>query len=134
MWEEVNKNKWSKANNSLTFVLCIQFLSWIFYQYDFCCMYLYADDQNMKHLAIYFLKLFRYFDTQNEVKMACPVCQGTCTCKDCWANQCKDTESKVWHQRLILFCYNTFSLASLADTSVLCHIVSEIFGWYKQSW
>ncbi|KAJ7946891.1 lysine-specific demethylase JMJ25-like [Quillaja saponaria] len=36
----------------------------------------------------------RYFDTQNEVKLACPVCRGTCTCKDCLARQSKDNESK----------------------------------------
>lgn len=36
----------------------------------------------------------RYCDTQEEVKMACPVCRGTCTCKDCSANQSKDSESK----------------------------------------
>lgn len=36
----------------------------------------------------------RYFDTQNEVKKACPVCRGTCSCKDCRASQCKDRESK----------------------------------------
>ncbi|KAK7319593.1 hypothetical protein RJT34_04316 [Clitoria ternatea] len=36
----------------------------------------------------------RYFDTQTEVKKACPVCRGTCTCKDCLASQCKDSESK----------------------------------------
>ncbi|XP_050289017.1 lysine-specific demethylase JMJ28 isoform X3 [Quercus robur] len=36
----------------------------------------------------------RYFDTQEDVKMACPVCRGTCTCKDCSANQSKDRESK----------------------------------------
>ena len=41
------------------------------------------------------LILFRYFDTQEDVKMACPVCRGTCTCKDCSANQSKDRESKV---------------------------------------
>ncbi|KAF7803570.1 lysine-specific demethylase JMJ25-like [Senna tora] len=34
----------------------------------------------------------RYFDTQNEVKKACPVCRRTCTCKDCLASQCKDNE------------------------------------------
>ncbi|KAL1336037.1 hypothetical protein HN51_030453 [Arachis hypogaea] len=38
----------------------------------------------------------RYFDTQNEVKMACPVCRGTCTCKDCLAIQRKDRESKEY--------------------------------------
>ncbi|XP_027345887.1 lysine-specific demethylase JMJ25-like [Abrus precatorius] len=38
----------------------------------------------------------RYFDTQNEVKKACPVCRGTCTCKDCMANQCKDGASKEY--------------------------------------
>ncbi|PQM33205.1 hypothetical protein Pyn_14181 [Prunus yedoensis var. nudiflora] len=36
----------------------------------------------------------RYFDTQDEVKMACPVCRGTCTCKECSENQSKDAESK----------------------------------------
>ncbi|KAG2685234.1 hypothetical protein I3760_10G115200 [Carya illinoinensis] len=36
----------------------------------------------------------KYFDTQEEVKMACPVCRGTCTCKDCLANQSNDSESK----------------------------------------
>ncbi|KAK7362966.1 hypothetical protein VNO77_05091 [Canavalia gladiata] len=38
----------------------------------------------------------RYFDTQNEVKKACPVCRGTCTCKDCLASQCKDSENKEY--------------------------------------
>ncbi|KAF7841986.1 lysine-specific demethylase JMJ25-like [Senna tora] len=38
----------------------------------------------------------RYFDTQNEVKMACPVCRGTCSCKNCSASQCKDSESKEY--------------------------------------
>ncbi|KAK7412261.1 hypothetical protein VNO78_03712 [Psophocarpus tetragonolobus] len=38
--------------------------------------------------------LIRYFDTQNEVKMACPVCRGTCNCKDCLASQYEDSESK----------------------------------------
>ncbi|XP_027330361.1 lysine-specific demethylase JMJ25-like isoform X2 [Abrus precatorius] len=38
----------------------------------------------------------RYFDTQNEVKTACPVCRGTCTCKDCLASQYKDNESKEY--------------------------------------
>ncbi|TKY71613.1 Lysine-specific demethylase JMJ25 [Spatholobus suberectus] len=28
--------------------------------------------------------------------MACPVCRGTCTCKDCLASQYKDTESKEY--------------------------------------
>ncbi|KAM1139082.1 hypothetical protein ACFX2B_036482 [Malus domestica] len=36
----------------------------------------------------------RYFDTQDEVKMACPVCRGTCPCKECSENQTKDAESK----------------------------------------
>ncbi|TQD72395.1 hypothetical protein C1H46_042066 [Malus baccata] len=36
----------------------------------------------------------RYFDTQDEVKMACPVCRGTCPCKECSENQSKDAESK----------------------------------------
>ncbi|KAK7302681.1 hypothetical protein RJT34_13575 [Clitoria ternatea] len=38
----------------------------------------------------------RYFDTQNEVKTACPVCRGTCTCKDCLASQYEDNESKEY--------------------------------------
>ncbi|KAK7327985.1 hypothetical protein VNO77_22079 [Canavalia gladiata] len=38
----------------------------------------------------------RYFDTQNEVKTACPVCRGTCTCEDCLASQYKDNESKEY--------------------------------------
>ncbi|KAK7246604.1 hypothetical protein RIF29_41473 [Crotalaria pallida] len=38
----------------------------------------------------------RYFETQNEVKMACPVCRGTCTCKDCLASQCRGSESKEY--------------------------------------
>ncbi|XP_061349368.1 lysine-specific demethylase JMJ28-like [Gastrolobium bilobum] len=38
----------------------------------------------------------RYFDTQNEVKKACPVCRGTCTCKDCLESQSKDSESKEY--------------------------------------
>ncbi|TKY59356.1 Lysine-specific demethylase JMJ25 [Spatholobus suberectus] len=38
----------------------------------------------------------RYFDTQNEVKKACPVCRGTCTCKDCSASKCRDSESKEY--------------------------------------
>ncbi|EXB66022.1 Lysine-specific demethylase 3B [Morus notabilis] len=38
--------------------------------------------------------MIRYFDTQEEVKEACPVCRRTCTCKDCLENPSKDTESK----------------------------------------
>ncbi|KAE9595021.1 putative chromatin regulator PHD family [Lupinus albus] len=38
----------------------------------------------------------RYSETQDEVKMACPVCQGTCTCKDCFASQRRDNESKEY--------------------------------------
>ncbi|KAK4252742.1 hypothetical protein QN277_014351 [Acacia crassicarpa] len=38
----------------------------------------------------------RYFETQNEVKMTCPVCRGTCSCKDCLASQCKESESKEY--------------------------------------
>ncbi|XP_054777838.1 lysine-specific demethylase JMJ28 [Prosopis cineraria] len=38
----------------------------------------------------------RYFETQNEVKMACPVCRGTCSCKECLASRCKDSESKEY--------------------------------------
>ncbi|XP_058749821.1 lysine-specific demethylase JMJ28-like [Vicia villosa] len=36
----------------------------------------------------------RYSETPNEVKTACPVCRGTCTCKYCRAGLCKDNESK----------------------------------------
>ncbi|KAL5579283.1 hypothetical protein UlMin_011725 [Ulmus minor] len=36
----------------------------------------------------------RYFDTPEEVKMACPVCRKTCTCKNCLENQSNDTKSK----------------------------------------
>ncbi|KAL2579440.1 hypothetical protein AAZV13_15G063000 [Glycine max] len=36
----------------------------------------------------------RYFATQNEVKMACPVCRGTCTCKDCLSSQYEESERK----------------------------------------
>ncbi|KAH1049861.1 hypothetical protein GLYMA_08G060200v4 [Glycine max] len=36
----------------------------------------------------------RYFDAENEIKKACPVCRGTCPCKYCSASQCKDSESK----------------------------------------
>ncbi|KAK7400466.1 hypothetical protein VNO78_11674 [Psophocarpus tetragonolobus] len=38
----------------------------------------------------------RYLDTQNEVKKVCPVCRGTCNCKDCSTSQCKDSESKEY--------------------------------------
>ncbi|OIV96128.1 hypothetical protein TanjilG_13060 [Lupinus angustifolius] len=38
----------------------------------------------------------RYSETQDEVKMACPVCRGTCTCKDCFASQRRDNESKEY--------------------------------------
>ena len=44
------------------------------------------------------IKKTRYFDTQEEVNEACPVCRGTCMCKDCFKNLSKDTESKVWNQ------------------------------------
>ncbi|KAG4955860.1 hypothetical protein JHK84_041841 [Glycine max] len=37
-----------------------------------------------------------YFATQNEVKMACPVCRGTCTCKDCLSSQYEESESKEY--------------------------------------
>ncbi|KAJ0081400.1 hypothetical protein Patl1_10911 [Pistacia atlantica] len=36
----------------------------------------------------------RYFDTQEEVKKACPVCRGTCGCKACSSSQCRDLEYK----------------------------------------
>ncbi|CAL0312014.1 unnamed protein product [Lupinus luteus] len=36
------------------------------------------------------------FDTPYEVKKACPVCRGTCVCKDCLSNQRKDSESKEY--------------------------------------
>ncbi|KAH7545899.1 hypothetical protein FEM48_Zijuj01G0142600 [Ziziphus jujuba var. spinosa] len=39
--------------------------------------------------AVYYV-----LEKQEEVKMACPVCRKTCTCKDCIANQSKDTERK----------------------------------------
>ncbi|KAK9267837.1 hypothetical protein L1049_010273 [Liquidambar formosana] len=35
----------------------------------------------------------RYVNTE-EVKMACPVCRGTCSCKACLENQSKDIECK----------------------------------------
>ncbi|GAU20787.1 hypothetical protein TSUD_85060 [Trifolium subterraneum] len=38
----------------------------------------------------------RYLDTRKEVKKACPVCQGTCTCKVCLAGQCNGSESKSY--------------------------------------
>ncbi|XP_027191594.1 lysine-specific demethylase JMJ28-like isoform X2 [Cicer arietinum] len=37
-----------------------------------------------------------YLDTQNEVKKLCPVCRGTCSCKDCLASQCNGSESKAY--------------------------------------
>ncbi|XP_023518038.1 lysine-specific demethylase JMJ25-like [Cucurbita pepo subsp. pepo] len=36
----------------------------------------------------------RYFDTQEEVKKACPVCRGICHCKDCSMYQSLHTECK----------------------------------------
>ncbi|KAL6201103.1 hypothetical protein ACLB2K_024818 [Fragaria x ananassa] len=36
----------------------------------------------------------RYFDTQEEVKVSCPVCRGTCPCKECSENQPEGAESK----------------------------------------
>ncbi|CAK8577837.1 unnamed protein product [Lathyrus sativus] len=36
----------------------------------------------------------QYLDTRSEVKKACPVCQRTCTCKDCLGSQCNNSESK----------------------------------------
>ncbi|MED6211885.1 hypothetical protein PIB30_077882 [Stylosanthes scabra] len=48
---------------------------------------------NKEFFCVHCIK-HRYFDTQNEVKKACPVCRGTCTCKDCLASQYKDSESK----------------------------------------
>ncbi|XP_050227373.1 lysine-specific demethylase JMJ28 isoform X2 [Mercurialis annua] len=36
----------------------------------------------------------QYFDMQEEVKIACPVCRGTCTCKTCSAVQSRDIECK----------------------------------------
>ncbi|XP_062013297.1 lysine-specific demethylase JMJ28 isoform X2 [Rosa rugosa] len=47
-----------------------------------------------KHLFCLSCIKERYFDTQEEVKMACPVCRGTCPCKECSENQPKDAESK----------------------------------------
>ncbi|XP_022142227.1 lysine-specific demethylase JMJ25 isoform X2 [Momordica charantia] len=36
----------------------------------------------------------RFFDTQEEVKKACPVCRGICNCKDCSTYQSLHTECK----------------------------------------
>ncbi|XP_065878305.1 lysine-specific demethylase JMJ28 [Euphorbia lathyris] len=36
----------------------------------------------------------QYFDMQEEVKIACPVCRGTCGCKVCAAIQSRDVECK----------------------------------------
>ncbi|XP_057961547.1 lysine-specific demethylase JMJ28 isoform X2 [Malania oleifera] len=36
----------------------------------------------------------RYFDTQEEVRIACPVCLRTCSCKTCLLDQSKDVECK----------------------------------------
>ncbi|KAK6283679.1 hypothetical protein POUND7_002631 [Theobroma cacao] len=36
----------------------------------------------------------QYFVMQEEVKIACPVCRGTCGCKACSVSQHRDTESK----------------------------------------
>ncbi|KAF2305077.1 hypothetical protein GH714_001623 [Hevea brasiliensis] len=36
----------------------------------------------------------QYSDMQEEVKIACPVCLGTCCCKACSAIQCRDIECK----------------------------------------
>uniref|UniRef100_A0A2P2ILW7 Lysine-specific demethylase JMJ25 n=1 Tax=Rhizophora mucronata TaxID=61149 RepID=A0A2P2ILW7_RHIMU len=34
----------------------------------------------------------QYFDTEEEVKMVCPVCRGTCRCKGCLASKSGDVE------------------------------------------
>ncbi|KAK1556525.1 hypothetical protein Q3G72_006725 [Acer saccharum] len=36
----------------------------------------------------------RYFDTQEDVKKACPVCRGTCSCKTCSSSRCRGTDYK----------------------------------------
>ncbi|KAB5560524.1 hypothetical protein DKX38_005481 [Salix brachista] len=36
----------------------------------------------------------QYLETQEEVKMKCPVCRKTCSCKACSAIQCRDIECK----------------------------------------
>ncbi|KDP20870.1 hypothetical protein JCGZ_21341 [Jatropha curcas] len=36
----------------------------------------------------------QYFDMLEEVKIACPVCRGTCCCKVCSAIRCRDIECK----------------------------------------
>ncbi|CAK7350738.1 unnamed protein product [Dovyalis caffra] len=36
----------------------------------------------------------QYLETQEEVRMECPVCRGTCSCKACSAIQCRDIECK----------------------------------------
>ncbi|KAK8607895.1 hypothetical protein V6N13_023340 [Hibiscus sabdariffa] len=37
----------------------------------------------------------RYFSKRDEVHIACPVCRGTCRCKACSVNQCRETECKA---------------------------------------
>ncbi|KAG4977940.1 hypothetical protein JHK86_037414 [Glycine max] len=51
-----------------------------------------------RHYRLWYIldNAVKYFDTQNEVKMACPVCRGTCTCKDCLSSQYEDSESKEY--------------------------------------
>lgn len=78
----------------------------------------------MRHLPI-LVETNRCFDAQNEVKKECPVCRGTCTCKDCLASQCNDSESKVWHQTSALFCLNSVSSLAYADTSVYAQLFQE---------
>ncbi|KAL4289496.1 hypothetical protein GQ457_14G010380 [Hibiscus cannabinus] len=36
----------------------------------------------------------QYFSKRDEVHIACPVCRGTCRCKACSVNQCRETECK----------------------------------------
>jgi lysine-specific demethylase 3 len=59
----------------------------------------------------------RYLESKKEVKKACPVCQGTCTCKVCLAGQSNDSESKVWHQTFVLFYLTNVLLIAYSDTS-----------------
>ncbi|KAG8650870.1 hypothetical protein MANES_07G075137v8 [Manihot esculenta] len=63
----------------------------------------------------------QYSDRQEEVKVACPVCLGTCGCKACSAIQCRDIECKDFSKDKILKQLNQ-------DQSIELEIEAKIKG------
>ncbi|KAK8501876.1 hypothetical protein V6N12_019618 [Hibiscus sabdariffa] len=58
------------------------------------------DGLGLRTLSHYLLVHCRYFSKRDEVHIACPVCRGTCRCKACSVNQCRETECKTRVLRL----------------------------------